>query len=215
MTRHDSDSLNGHPDGSSSDNGGSGASHPPSWILDLRARLEGTKARLPERDDRIVFLVPLFVDAGGLWTVLGEDTVTDEGALARTSFPAASLGVDEPAWPAAAALIDEVLGIDVNHGLQIGELPELRTLGGLRVLPLVVAIPRPEMAGRTLSVTTEGGLALFPLHIMSLLEPQQNRRQLMELPGGPVEVDVITIDDHQLWGPSLEVLEALVAVLAT
>lgn len=187
----------------------------PSWILELRARLQRGANRLDGDDPRIIFLVPLFVDDGGLWTVLGEDVVNESGELGRVSFPASHAGEDGSEWDTAVDILDEILGIEAQHALQIGELEEIRAVGGLRVLPLVVAIPRPQMAGRTLSATTDGGLALFPLQIMSLLEPQRTERRQIELPNGSAEVEVITVDDHQLWGPTLDVLERLVAVVAT
>ena len=187
----------------------------PSWILELRARLQRGRIRLVGDEPRVVFLVPLFVHEGGLWTILGQDVVNESGELARVSFPAAHAGEDGTEWDTAIDVLDEILGIEAQHALQIGELEEIRALGGLRVLPLVVAIPRPQMAGRTLSATTDAGLALFPLQIMSLLEPQRTEKRQVELPNGTAEVDVITIDDHQLWGPTLDVLERLVAVVAT
>lgn len=188
---------------------------PPSWIFDLQKRLSGGGQSLPGRGESVVFLVPLFVDNGALWTILGEDLVTDQGDLGRVSFPAAQISAGELAWNAAATLLDEVLGLEPTQGLKIGALDEMKVLGGLHVQPLVVAIPRPEMVGRTLTANTDGGLALFPLEVMSLLEPQSSSRHTVDLPDGPVEVEVTTIDDHALWGPSFEVLERLVVVLST
>ena len=137
------------------------ATPPPSWIFDLQKRLSGGGQPLPGQGERVVFLVPLFVDNGSLWTILGEDVVTEQGGLPRVSFPAAQIATGELAWNAAATLIHEVLGLEAHQGLKIGALDEMEVLGGLRVQPLVVAIPRPETAGRTLTANTDGGLALF------------------------------------------------------
>ena len=100
-----------------------------SWIVELRNRLSTPPAgRLPPTDDRqAAVLVPLYVDAGELWTVLTQRTDKLPHHKGQIAFPGGSLEAGEDPWEAAVRETEEEIGIERKKILRLGDLDEAQT----------------------------------------------------------------------------------------
>ena len=100
---------------------------PASWILQVRSQLERpAPRRLPPSDARqAAVLVPLYVDAGQLWTILTKRTRPAAAATrGRSPFPAASLEDGEDRGTAPLREAQEEIGLEPDKGAALGELDE-------------------------------------------------------------------------------------------
>ncbi len=118
---------------------------PHSWIVELRERLASPPpARLPASEARqAAVLVPVYVEAGQLWTVLtrrSDDLPHHRGQIA---FPGGGHEIGEDAWGAALRESQEEIGLDPDRVLRLGLLDEAETPSGFRIVPCVGAVPHP------------------------------------------------------------------------
>ncbi|HVS16265.1 MAG TPA: hypothetical protein VMV46_20290 [Thermoanaerobaculia bacterium] len=180
---------------------------PRSWILELRGRLGGESGELPVRDGIALFL-GLFVDQGRLWIALVEHPPLAGDTLSRISLPACELEAGLDPWVAAATAARELLGIEPGAVLRVGRLephwPD-PALGIDRPLyPCVAAIPAPTPPpGSEMSVRR--------LPLIALATPELAERRAERLGGRTVEVNVVHVGGHTLWGPTVEVIDDLLA----
>ncbi len=176
-----------------------------SWILEVRRRLEGSR-RLPAAPDgdgaRVAVVVPLYVESAELWTLLREEP----NESPPLSFPAAAFEGDDP-WPTVARLGSVGLGVDPSRILRLGELDEVGGSGGFRLRACVVAVPSPEDDGSN----AEAPGVRLPLS--ALRQPRLVEERTFEIEGQPVPLAVYHLGRHRLWGPALDVLLQLLAVL--
>ena len=176
-----------------------------SWILEVRRRLEGSR-RLPAAPDgdgaRVAVVVPLYVESAELWTLLREEP----NESPPLSFPAAAFEGDDP-WPTVARLGNVGLGVDPSRILRLGELDEVGGSGGFRLRACVVAVPSPEDDGSN----AEAPGVRLPLS--ALRQPRLVEERTFEIEGQPVPLAVYHLGRHRLWGPALDVLLQLLAVL--
>jgi hypothetical protein len=180
-----------------------------SWILELRDKLGEDSSELPARDGIALFL-GLFVDEGQLWVALIEHPPLDGDTLSRVSLPAAELEAGVDPWVAAAIAARELLGVEPGAVLRVGRLephwPD-PALGLDRPLyPCVAAIPVTEPP-----VGVEATVLRLPL--LALASPDLVERREERLGGRTVEVDVIHVGGHSLWGPTVAVIDDLLARL--
>ena len=118
---------------------------PSSWILQVRQRLESPPpSRLAPREARqAAVLVPLYVDAGQLWTVLTRRTDDLPHHRGQIAFPGGGREIGEEPWDTALRESQEEIGLDPKRVLRLGELDEAETPSGFRILPCVGAVPFP------------------------------------------------------------------------
>ncbi len=118
---------------------------PQSWILALRERLASPPPRrLPPRDARqAAVLVPLYVDAGELWTVLTRRTEELPHHRGQIAFPGGGRETGEDPWETALRETEEEVGFDPAKVLKLGQLDEAETPSGFRIIPCVGAVPFP------------------------------------------------------------------------
>ncbi len=118
---------------------------PQSWILALRERLASPPPRrLPPRDARqAAVLVPLYVDAGQLWTVLTRRTDELPHHRGQIAFPGGGREIGEEPWETALRETEEEIGLDPAKVLKLGQLDEAETPSGFRIIPCVGAVPFP------------------------------------------------------------------------
>ncbi|MEJ2084540.1 MAG: NUDIX domain-containing protein [Acidobacteriota bacterium] len=100
-----------------------------SWIVELRHRLSTPPpARLkPEEVRRAAILIPLYVDAGELWTVLTKRAESLPHHKSQIAFPGGGLEIGEDHWTGALREAEEEIGIDPGTVMRIGELDEAAT----------------------------------------------------------------------------------------
>jgi hypothetical protein len=183
-----------------------------SWILELRSRLGADDGARPEQDG-VALLVGLFVEDGRLWVALLEHFADEGPEGAHLALPAAELEAGADPWSGAARAAVDALGIDPASVLRIGRLaphfpdPAL----GLDVAfhPCVAAIPPP---GLPLGDAADAaGVVRLPLH--QLAAPELVERREVRAAGRPHEVDVVDVGGHTIWGPTVAVLDNLLAHL--
>ncbi len=180
---------------------------PSSWILELRARLSAPAGRrLPPDDTReAAVLVPLYVDAGALWTLLtkrSEDLPHHRGQIA---FPGGSLESGEDAWAAALRETEEEVGIAPNKVLRLGELDEASTPSGFRIVPCVGAVPFPLETQLNSAEIEE----VFPVPIQAFANPRMVEDRVVSFDGQPRELRIYHIGGRQVWGLTARIIQNL------
>ncbi len=118
---------------------------PSSWILQVRQRLESPPpSRLgPKEARQAAVLVPLYVDAGQLWTVLTRRTEDLPHHRGQIAFPGGGREIGEEPWDTALRESQEEIGLDPKRVLELGKLDEAETPSGYRIIPCVGAVPQP------------------------------------------------------------------------
>jgi 8-oxo-dGTP pyrophosphatase MutT (NUDIX family) len=115
------------------------------WILEMRSRLGAPAPRrlVPGEARQAAVLVPLYVDAGMLWTLLTKRTDSLPHHRGQVAFPGGGKEMGEDSWAAALREADEEIGLPPQRVLRLGELDEVATPSGFRIVPCVGAIPFP------------------------------------------------------------------------
>ncbi|HEV8630309.1 MAG TPA: CoA pyrophosphatase [Thermoanaerobaculia bacterium] len=187
---------------------GEGAPDAPSWILEVRQRLTAPPPeRLPpelagEQTRRAAVLVPLYVDAGGLWVLLtrrAEDMPYHRGQIA---FPGGSLELGEDPWAAALRESEEEIGLDPKQVLPLGLLDEADTPTGFHVQPVVGAVPYPVETRPAAREVAE----IFALPLAAVANPQLIERRDILVDGTPRPITVFHVGKRQIWGVTALVL---------
>ena len=144
---------------------------------------------------QVVLVVPLYVEAAELWTLLREEP----HETPPLSFPATPFEGDDP-WPTVARLVSVGLGVEPSRVLRLGELDELGGSGGFRLRACVVAVPSPEDDGSNV----EAPAVRLPLSV--LRHPRLIEERTFDIEGQSVPLAVYHLGRHRLWGPPLDVL---------
>lgn len=182
-----------------------------SWITELRRRLSSPPAkRLPHDDSRqAAVLVPLYVDARELWTILtkrSEDLPTHKGQIA---FPGGGLEPGEGLWDGALREAREEVGIDPDKVLRLGELDETATGSGYRIVPCVGAVAYPIETRVNPSEIEE----IFPVPITAFSNPQLVEDRAVKLDGKETTLRVYHIGGRQVWGLTARIIQNLLVRL--
>ena len=178
-----------------------------SWITEIRARLnEPAAKRLPPADVRqAAVLVPLYVDAGQLWTVLTKRTdhlPTHKGQIA---FPGGGVEAGEDAWQAALREANEEIGLDGAKILQLGQLDEAETPSGYRITPCVGAVPFPLE-----TQINEGEIEeVFPVPLQALAHPDLVEDRSVVIDDEERVLRIYHVGKRQIWGLTSRILQNL------
>ncbi len=184
-------------------------SDPPrsSWIIDVRARLNHPVGRrLPPSDARpAAVLVPLYVNAGELWTLLArrsEDLPHHQGQIA---FPGGSIEAGEEPWDAALREAQEEIGLDPAKVLRLGQLDETETPTGFRITPCVGAVPYPvetEPDGREIE-------EIFAVPITAFADPRTVEDRLVTVDGEELWLRIYHVGSRHVWGLTARIVQHL------
>jgi 8-oxo-dGTP pyrophosphatase MutT (NUDIX family) len=186
-------------------------SEPESWITQVRSRLASPPperlagARVGEQTRRAAILVPLYVDAGGLWVLLTRRSEELPHHRGQIAFPGGALETGEDAWAAALRESHEELGIDPKRVLPLGMLDELETPTGFTMQPCVGAVPYPVETTPSAREVAE----VFALPLVAVANPQLVERRPVLVDGVQREVTVFYIGGRQIWGATALVLSNL------
>ncbi len=187
------------------------ATEPQSWILEVRRRLASPPpdrvppSELAEGVRRAAVLVPLYVDAGGLWVLLtrrAEDLPYHRGQIA---FPGGSLEAGEDPWAAALRESHEEIGLDPGKVLPLGMLDEVATPTGFHMHPVVGAVPYPVDTRPHAGEVAE----VFALPLAAVASPNMVERRTVLVDGTPRELTVFHVGSRQIWGATALVLANL------
>ncbi len=178
-----------------------------SWISEVRARLASPVGRrLPPSDGRqAAVLVPLYVDAGELWTFLtrrGEELPHHRGQIA---FPGGSLEPGEEPWDAALREAREEVGLDSGRVLRLGTLDETETPSGFRIVPCVGAVPYPVE-------TSPDGVEVeevFAVPLFAFTDPRAIEDRIVEIDGRERLLRVYHVGSRHVWGLTAFVVQNL------
>jgi len=182
-----------------------------SWIIALRERLASPPPRrLPPSDLRQAsVLVPLYVDAGELWTLLTVRADTLPSHRSQIAFPGGGKELKEDAWAAALRETQEEIGVDPKRVLRLGELDELESPAGFRVVPCVGAIPFPYQVKLNAAEIAE----VFSLPLSSFSNPKLVEEQDVLINGVPRNLRIYHIGNRRIWGLTARILQNLMICL--
>ena len=180
---------------------------PASWILDLRQRLSTPPpGRLRSSEARsAAVLVPLFVDAGQLWTVLTKRAETLPHHRGQIAFPGGTNEIGEDAWQTALRETEEEIGIPGTRVLRLGELDELETPTGFRIVPCVGAIP----TGIETAINEEEIAEVFTVPLLAFSDVRMAEDRLVKIDGMERMIRIYHVGRHQVWGLTARVIQCL------
>lgn len=177
-----------------------------SWILALRERLSSPPRRLPPSELRQAsVLVPLYVDAGELWTVLTKRTDTLPSHRSQIAFPGGGRELKEDPWAAALRETEEEIGLDPRVVLKLGELDEVESPAGFRVIPCVGAIPYPYKVKPSEAEIAE----VFSLPLSAFANPRLVEEREVVINGMKRNLLIYHVGSRQIWGLTARILQNL------
>jgi 8-oxo-dGTP pyrophosphatase MutT (NUDIX family) len=187
---------------------------PRSWIVEARARLGSPPARrLTGRaaaDLRpAAVLVPLYVDAAELWTVLTRRTATLPSHPSQIAFAGGSREAGEDPWTAALREAHEELGLDPRQVVRLGELDEQEVPSGFRIVPCVGAIPR----GSPMAANDAEIAEVFSLPLTAFANPRLVEERPVVYDGVRRSLRIYHVGNRQIWGLTARVLHDLLVRL--
>lgn len=178
-----------------------------SWIIDLRTRLAKPPGqRLPPTDARrAAVLVPLYVDAGELWTLLTKRSDALPTHRGQIAFPGGALEEEEDAWTAALRETHEEVGIEPQKILRLGALDEAETPSGFHILPFVGAVPFPVETSPNPDEIEE----IFSVPISAFLNPSMVEDRAVAIDGQQRLMRVYHLGGRQVWGLTARIVQNL------
>ena len=180
---------------------------PQSWILQLRQRLASPAPRRlrPSEAREAAVLVPLFVDAGALWTLLTKRSEELPHHKGQVAFPGGGLEVGEDSWAAALRESQEELGLEPTTVVRLGELDETKTPSGFHIVPCVGAVPPPA----DLEVNEEEIAEVFSVPLMAFAEPRASEDRLVRINDKERMIRIYHVGRHQVWGLTARIIQNL------
>jgi 8-oxo-dGTP pyrophosphatase MutT (NUDIX family) len=178
-----------------------------SWIIALRERLASPPPRRLAASDlrQASVLVPLYVDAGELWTLLTVRADTLPSHRSQIAFPGGGKELKEDAWAAALREAQEEIGLDPKQVLRLGELDELESPAGFRVVPCVGTIPYPYKVELNTAEIAE----VFSLPLSSFSNPKLVEEQDVLINGVRRNLRIYHIGNRRIWGLTARILQNL------
>jgi 8-oxo-dGTP pyrophosphatase MutT (NUDIX family) len=184
---------------------------PQSWILALRHRLASPSPRRLAASDlrQAAVLALLYVDAGELWTVLTQRTDNLPTHRGQIAFPGGGRELKEDPWEAALREAQEEIGADPKAVLKLGELDEIESSAGFRVIPCVGAIPR----GIKFQPNPAEIAEIFSLPLSAFSNPSLVEEREVLIDGVPRSIRIYHVGKRQIWGLTARVLQNLLVRL--
>lgn len=182
------------------------------WLSDVTTRL----ARPPARQlaatgaRRVAVLVPLWVDAGDLWTVLVRRAEDARNHRNPYTFPGGERDVGDDPWATALGEAEGELGLAAKRVLRLGQLDEHEAASGLRVIPCVGAFPTPP-AGEKIAPRPDPTLAdVFALPVSTFVHPSMVEDRDVSIDGKRRQIRVYHLGSRQVWGLTARIFQNLV-----
>lgn len=182
-----------------------------SWIHEVRERLATPPpSRLPPSESRqAAVLVPLYADAGELWTLLTRRSDALPHHRGQVAFPGGGRELGEDLWAAALRESEEEIGLSPATVLRLGELDEVGSPAGFRIVPCVGAIPRGFEAQPSPDEIDE----VFAVPMSALANPQLAEEREVVINGRRRTIRIYHVGRHLIWGLTARVLQNLLARL--
>lgn len=180
---------------------------PHSWIHDARERLASPlpKRLAPGQERQAAVLVPLYVDAGEIWTLLtkrSEELPIHKGQVA---FPGGARETGEDAWEAALRETEEEIGVAGEKVLKLGQLDETSTPSGFQIIPCVGAVPYPLET----RANPEEIADVFSVPLLAFTETKVVEDRAVRIDGQERMLRVYHVGRHQVWGLTAAIVQNL------
>jgi 8-oxo-dGTP pyrophosphatase MutT (NUDIX family) len=178
-----------------------------SWIEEVKRRLSTpAPSRLPPSEARqAAILVPLYVDAGQLWTVLTKRSDQLPHHRSQIAFPGGARETGEDAWTTALRETEEELGLESNRILRLGQLDEAWTPSGYHIVPCVAAVPFPL----ELDPNREEIAETFSVPVLEFANPRLVEEREVVINGTERVLRSYHVAGRQVWGVTARVLQNL------
>jgi 8-oxo-dGTP pyrophosphatase MutT (NUDIX family) len=182
-----------------------------SWIVDVRQRLSSpAPVRLPPKEARqAAVLVPLYVEAGELWTLLTKRSETLPHHRGQIAFPGGGREIGEDPWTTALRESEEELGIDTQKVLHLGELDEAETPSGFSIVPCVGAVPFPLET----EINHEEIAEVFSVPLLAFADYRIVEDRLVKIDGAERMIRVYHVGKRQVWGLTARIVQNLMTRL--
>jgi 8-oxo-dGTP pyrophosphatase MutT (NUDIX family) len=183
-----------------------------SWIVQVRRQLASPPpARMTPKEARqAAVMVPLFVDAGQLWTVLTRRTEELPHHRGQIAFPGGGREIGEEPWTTALRESQEEIGLDPTRVLKLGELDEAETPSGFRIIPCVGAVPFPLE-----TTPNEAEIAeIFSVPLMAFSDVRMTEDREVTINGRTRTLRIYHVaGGRQVWGLTARLIQNLMARL--
>lgn len=182
-----------------------------SWIEELRAQLsKPAPTRLPASENRqAAVLVPLYVEAGQLWTVLTKRSDQLPHHRSQIAFPGGARETGEDAWTTALRETEEEIGLAADQILKIGQLDEAWTPSGFHIVPCVGAVPYPLELDPNEAEIAE----TFSVPLLEFANPRLVEDRQVVINGRERTLRIYHVGRRQIWGLTARVLQNLMSRL--
>jgi 8-oxo-dGTP pyrophosphatase MutT (NUDIX family) len=177
------------------------------WLQELRRRLESPPPRrLPAGEGRdAAVLVPLFVEAGEIWTLLTERSIDLPHHKGQIAFPGGGRELGEDMWQAALREAEEEVGLAPASVVRLGELDQAETPTGYRIVPCVGAIPQAFAPRIDRGEISE----VFSLPLTALARPNLIEDHVVSIDGVDTSLRIYHVGRRQVWGLTARILQNL------
>jgi 8-oxo-dGTP pyrophosphatase MutT (NUDIX family) len=162
--------------------------------------------RLPPSDVRqAAVLVPLYVEAGQLWTVLTKRADSLSQHRGQIAFPGGARETGEDAWATALRETEEELGLESKRVLRLGQLDEAWTPSGFLIIPCVAAVPFPlELE------PNDGEIAeSVSVPLLEFTNPRLVEERMVVINGRERLLRSYHVGGRQVWGVTARVVQNL------
>jgi 8-oxo-dGTP pyrophosphatase MutT (NUDIX family) len=178
-----------------------------SWIEEVKLRLSTpAPSRLPPSEARqAAILVPLYVNAGQLWTVLTKRSDQLPHHRSQIAFPGGARETGEDAWTTALRETEEELGLEAKAILRLGQLDEAWTPSGYHIIPCVAAVPFPL----ELDPNREEIAETFSVPLLEFANPGLVEEREVVINGKERLLRSYHVAGRQVWGVTARVLQNL------
>jgi 8-oxo-dGTP pyrophosphatase MutT (NUDIX family) len=149
--------------------------------------------------------VPLYVEAGELWTVLTKRAENLPHHRSQIAFPGGGLEIGEDPWTAALRESEEEMGIDTGKILRLGELDEAETPSGFHIVPCVGAVPYPLET----EINHEEIAEVFSVPLLAFADYRIVEDQLVKIDGVERMIRVYHVGKRQVWGLTARIIQNL------
>lgn len=149
--------------------------------------------------------MPLYVDAGELWTVLTKRSEELPHHRGQIAYPGGSLETGEDSWTAALRESDEEIGMDPKRVVRLGELDEIETQTGFRVVPCVGAVPYPLESKINRSEIAE----VFSVPLLALADVRVVEDRQVRIDGEERSLRIYHVGSRRVWGVTARIVQNL------
>lgn len=181
---------------------------PRTWIEEARLRLSSpSPRRLAVGEGRqAAVLVPLYVDAGELWTLLTQRSAELPQHSNQYAFPGGGRELGEDAWATALREAHEEIGLEPKAVLRLGELDEQSTSSsGFAIVPCVGAVPFPLQTRANQREIAE----IFAVPLSAFANPRLVEDRPVMLDGQERMLRIYHIGNRRIWGLTAAILRNL------